>query len=539
MGERGIRHREGLTPHPTAHSQFEMNESRTLTLGRWTLDVERSAFGIVRGPSGGTDMKPSTDTDTLSTQANEAVDNPVVGIDQSAGDFQYDVNYEFDAGTGLSEKTVEYISAVKKEAPWILEFRKKALKTFQSMPLPTHWATKDLENIDFDKIRYYLAQGQKPKRTWDEVPEDIKKTFERLGIPEQERKFLAGVEAQFDSEAAYSNIKEIVAKQGVIFVNSTEGLREHPELFKKWFGKVIPTSDNKFAALNSAVFSGGSFIYVPPGVKVAQPLQAYFRINAENFGQFERTLIIADEGSEVTYMEGCTAPKFSTSTLHSAVVELVALKGAKIQYITVQNWAPNVYNLVTKRGIAHEEAEIKWIDCNLGSRLTMKYPGVVLKGRKARGEVISIALANDGQHQDTGAKMIHAADETTSTIVSKSISVGQGRATYRGQIHIPKHLKGCKNNTECDALLINTNSRTDTYPAITVRGDKHATQHEASVSKVSEDMIFYMQQRGLTEAQAMSLAVNGFINDLARQFPMEYSVELKRLIDLEMEGSVG
>jgi len=469
----------------------------------------------------------------------EEAANPVAGIDQSRGDFKYDVAYEFDAGTGLNERTVDYISAVKKEAPWIREFRHNALKVFNSKPMPVHWATRDLENINFDKIRYYLAQGQKPKRTWDEVPDDIKKTFERLGIPEQERKFLAGVEAQFDSEAAYSNVKEIVAKQGVIFLNSTEALREHPELFRKWFGKVIPTGDNKFSALNGAVFSGGSFIYVPKGVKVAQPLQAYFRINAENFGQFERTLIIADEGAEVTYMEGCTAPKFSTSTLHSAVVELVALKGAKIQYITVQNWANNVFNLVTKRGVAHEEAEIKWIDCNIGSRLTMKYPGVILKGRKARGEVISIALANDGQHQDTGAKMIHAADETTSNVVSKSISVGQGRATYRGQVHIPKRLKGCKNNTECDALLINTNSRTDTYPAITVRGDRNYVQHEASVSKVNEEMIFYMQQRGLTEGQAMSLAVNGFINDLARQFPMEYSVELKRLIDLEMEGSVG
>lgn len=485
-------------------------------------------------------MKPPTDTETLPVAPeSEAVENPVVGIDQSIGNFSYDVKYAFDAGSGLTENTVRYISSVKQEAPWILDFRLKAYRTFLEKPMPTHWATKDLENIDFDRIRYYLAQGQKPKRTWDEVPDDIKKTFERLGIPEQERKFLAGVEAQFDSEAAYSNVKDIVAKQGVIFLNSTEALREHPDLFRKWFGKVIPTGDNKFSALNSAVFSGGSFIYVPKGVKVAMPLQAYFRINAENFGQFERTLIIADEGAEVTYMEGCTAPKFSTSTLHSAVVELVALKGAKIQYITVQNWAPNVYNLVTKRGLAMEDAEIKWIDCNIGSRLTMKYPGVVLKGRRARGEVISIALANDGQHQDTGAKMIHAADETTSTIVSKSISVGQGRATYRGQVHIPKHLKGCKNNTECDALLINTNSRTDTYPAITVRGDRHAVQHEASVSKVSEEMIFYMQQRGLTEAQAMSLAVNGFVNDLVSQFPMEYSVELKRLIDLEMEGSVG
>ncbi len=491
-------------------------------------------------------MKPPSDLlappDALlesEVDTSVAMENPTVGIDQTAGDFTYDVKYAYDAGSGLSEDTIRYISDVKKEASWILDFRLKAYQTFLSKPMPTHWATKDLENIDFNKIRYYLSQGTKPKRTWDEVPDDIKKTFERLGIPEQERKFLAGVEAQFDSEAAYSNVKDIVAKQGVIFCNSTEALREHPELFRKWFGKVIPTGDNKFSALNSAVFSGGSFIYVPKDVKVAMPLQAYFRINAENFGQFERTLIIADEGAEVTYMEGCTAPKFSTSTLHSAVVELVALKGAKIQYITVQNWANNVFNLVTKRAIAMEDAEVKWIDCNIGSRLTMKYPGVILKGKRARGEVISIALANDGQHQDTGAKMVHAADDTTSVIVAKSISVGQGRSTYRGVVHIPKHLKGCKNNTECDALLINSNSRTDTYPAIVVRGDTHAVQHEASVSKISEDMIFYMQQRGLTEAQAMSLAVNGFVNDLVRQFPMEYSVELKRLIDLEMEGSVG
>jgi Fe-S cluster assembly protein SufB len=461
-------------------------------------------------------------------------------IDREKGNFRYDVDYEFDAGTGLTEKTIDYICDVKDEPDWIRQFRKDALKKFLEKPMPTHWASKDLENIIFDNIRYYLSQGgQKPKRTWDEVPEDVKRTFERLGIPEQERKFLAGVEAQFDSEAAYSNIKEAVGKQGVIFMGSTDGLKEHPEIFRKWFGKVIPTGDNKFSALNSATFSGGSFIYVPPGVKVSHPLQAYFRINAENFGQFERTLIIADEGAEVTYMEGCTAPKFDTATLHSAVVELVALKGAKIQYITVQNWSNNVFNLVTKRGLAMEDAEVKWIDCNIGSRLTMKYPGVVMKGRGARGEVISIALAGDGQHQDTGAKMIHAADDTTSNIVSKSISIGTGRATYRGLVNVPRHLKGCKNNTECDALLINTNSRTDTYPAITVRGTGNACQHEASVSQVSEEQIFYMQQRGLTEAQAMSLSVNGFVNDLVRQFPMEYSVELKRLIDLEMEGSVG
>lgn len=467
-----------------------------------------------------------------------ATDN-AINIDRSAGDFSYKMDYEFDAGTGLTEQTIDYISDVKEDPDWVREFRKEALRKFESMPMPTHWASPDLENIVFDNIRYYLSQGTQPKRSWDDVPDKVKETFERLGIPEQERKFLAGVEAQFDSEAAYSNIKAAVGEQGVVFVGSAEGLKNHPELFKKWFGKVIPTGDNKFSALNSAVFSGGSFIYIPPGVKVKHPLQAYFRINAENFGQFERTLIIADEGSEVMYMEGCTAPKFETATLHSAVVELVAMKGAKIQYITVQNWSQNVFNLVTKRGLAHEDAEIKWIDCNIGSRLTMKYPGVIMKGRRARGEVISIALAGDGQHQDTGAKMIHAADDTTSNIVSKSISLGSGRSTYRGLVQVGRHLKGCKNNTECDALLINTDSRTDTYPAITVRGKENACQHEASVSKINSEQIFYMQQRGIPEGAAMSLAVNGFVNDLVQQFPMEYSVELKRLIDLEMEGSVG
>lgn len=472
----------------------------------------------------------TTETATVQSIAREK---------EEIGNFRFPEKHKYDAGYGLTEATIDYICDVKNDPDWVRAFRKKALGVFESKPMPTHWASADLNNIDFDKIRYYLSSGDMPKRSWDDVPDEVKQTFERLGIPEQERKFLAGVEAQYDSEAAYSNVKEAVSEQGVIFVNSTEGLKEHEDIFRPWFGKVIPTGDNKFSALNSAVFSGGSFIYVPPGVKVKHPLQAYFRINSENFGQFERTLIIVDEGAEVTYMEGCTAPKFETSTLHSAVVELVAMKGAKIQYITVQNWSSNVFNLVTKRGLAHEDAEIRWIDCNIGSRLTMKYPGVIMKGRRARGEVISIALANTGQHQDTGAKMIHAADETTSNVVSKSISVGEGRATYRGQVLIPKHLKGCKNNTECDALLINTHSKTDTYPAITVRGNQHATQHEASVSQVSEDQIFYMQQRGLSEAAAMSLSVNGFINDLVREFPMEYSVELKRLIDLEMEGSVG
>jgi Fe-S cluster assembly protein SufB len=473
-------------------------------------------------------------TNTLDTETREAIN-----IDRSKGDFHFPERHKFDAGRGLTEKTVDYICDVKNDPQWVREFRHKALQVFRDKPMPTNWATKDLESIDFDIIRYYLSDGEKPKRSWADVPADVLETFERLGIPQQERAFLAGVEAQFDSEAAYSNMKEELTKLGVIFVNSTDGLKEHADIFRPWFGKVIPTADNKFSALNSAVFSGGSFIYIPKGVKLKQPLQAYFRINSENFGQFERTLIVADEGSEVMYMEGCTAPKFETATLHSAVVELVALKGAKIQYVTVQNWSSNVFNLVTKRGLAMEDAEVRWIDCNIGSRLTMKYPGVIMKGERARGEVISIALANTGQHQDTGAKMIHAANNTTSNVVSKSISVGEGRSTYRGQVHIPKHLKGCKNNTECDALLINSRSRTDTYPAITVRGNQHATQHEASVSQVSEDMLFYMQQRGLSEGQAMSLAVNGFINDLVREFPMEYSVELKRLIDLEMEGSVG
>lgn len=460
-------------------------------------------------------------------------------FDKAKGNFSYPERHRYDAGSGLTEKTIDYICDVKKEPAWIRAFRKQALKIFESKPMPTHWATDKLDSIDFSKIRYYLSDGERPKRSWDEVPDDIKRTFDRLGVPEQERQFLAGVEAQYDSESAYSNMRDELREQGVIFVNSTEGLIEHEEIFRPWFGKVIPTGDNKFSALNSAVFSGGSFIYIPKGVKLKHPLQAYFRINSENFGQFERTLIIADEGSELMYMEGCTAPQFETSTLHSAVVELVALKGAKIQYVTVQNWSSNVYNLVTKRGVAHENAEIRWIDCNIGSGLTMKYPCVVLKGRKAKGEVVSIALANSGQHQDTGAKMIHAADETTSNIVSKSISIGSGRASYRGQVYIPKGLKGCKNNTECDALLLHANSRTDTYPAITVRGNRHVVQHEASVSQVSEEMLFYMQQRGIGKAAAMSLAVNGFINDLVQEFPMEYSVELRRLIDLEMEDSIG
>ncbi len=465
--------------------------------------------------------------------------NIKLGFERDIGDFKFAEDYAYDAGLGLNEDVVKYISSVKGEDEWVLNFRLKALKTFFAKENPLNWANPQIAKIDFQKIRYYLAKGAKKTRSWEEVPHDVKTTFEKLGVPEQERAFLAGVEAQFDSESAYSNMKDHLSKLGVIFVDSTEGLMKYPEIFRKYFGKIIPPSDNKYSALNSAVFSGGSFIYVPKGVKVSQPLQAYFRINAQNFGQFERTLIIADEGSELMYMEGCTAPKFDEGNLHSAVVELVALKGAKIQYVTVQNWSNSVYNLVTKRGMAEENAEIRWIDCNVGSGLTMKYPAVVLKGEGASGEVLSIALANKGQHQDTGAKMIHLANNTTSNITSKSISIADGRASYRGLVYMPQNVKGCKNNTVCDALLINSNSRSDTYPAITCSGQSNFIHHEASVSKLNEEQIFYMRQRGLSEQQAISLSVNGFVNDLIREFPLEYSVELKRLIEIEMEGAVG
>ena len=448
-----------------------------------------------------------------------------LNFSSEAGNFSYAENYAFDAGVGLNEETIRYISKVKNEDAWLAEFRLKALKIFSEKENPTHWATSRLNELDFSKIRYYLAKDKKNSRTWDDVPDDVKKTFERLGVPEQERKFLAGVDAQFDSESAYSSMKEHLKKQGVIFVGPDEGLKKYPEIFRKYFCSVVPVDDSKYSALNSAAFSGGSFIYVPKGVKVEQPLQAYFRINAE--------------GAELMYMEGCTAPRFETSTLHSGVVELVALKGAKIQYVTVQNWSNNIFNLVTQRGRAEEGAEISWIDCNVGSGLTMKYPTVVLNGKGARGEVVSIALANHGQHQDTGAKMIHLADDTTSNIISKSISIADGRASYRGMVYMPESVKGCKNNTVCDALLINSNSRTDTYPAIVCAGGENFVQHEASVSKLADEQIFYMRQRGLSEQEAMSLAVNGFVNDLVRRFPMEYSVELKRLIELQMEGSVG
>lgn len=454
-------------------------------------------------------------------------------------DFQYSVEYEYDAGYGLSHDTIDYISKVKNEDPWLCQFRHEALESFRRIKLPKWFNHPEVNNINFDSIRYYLAQDRIPKRSWDEVPENVKKTFERLGVPENERKFLAGVEAQFDSEFAYSRIKDYLENLGVVFVDSSTGLKKYPEIFKQYFANVVPVKDNKFSALNSAVFSGGSFIYVPPGIKVEQPLQAYFRINSVNLGQFERTLIVVGEGAELTYMEGCTAPKFETSNLHSAVVEIVALPYSKVQYITVQNWSSSVYNLVTKRAIAHHHADVRWIDCNIGSKLTAKYPAIILNGEYAHGEVLSIAVAADEQHQDTGAKMIHLANNTYSNIVSKSVSIGSGIATYHGVVRCKSGISGCRNKTCCDALLLNSESKAATYPRIITDGKDNVVEHEASVSRISDDQIFYMMQRGISKKNATSLSVNGFINDLVREFPMEYSVELKRLIELETENFIG
>lgn len=460
-------------------------------------------------------------------------------VDKQAENFRFDVKYAYDAGYGLSHDTIDYIADAKGDALWVRQFRHDALEVFFKKDLPNWFEYEDVKQLNFDNIRYYLAQDKQPKRSWDEVPEDIKNTFERLGVPEKERRFLAGVEAQFDSESAYSRMKEHLEKLGVIFVDSTVGLNKFPEIFKKYFASVIAVGDNKFSALNSAVFSGGSFIYVPRGVRVEQPLQAYFRINSANFGQFERTLIIVDEDAELTYMEGCTAPKFESSNLHSAVVEIVALPRAKVQYITVQNWSNSVYNLVTKRAIAHEQADVRWIDCNIGSKLTTKYPAIILSGEHAHGEVLSIAVASNGQQQDTGAKMIHLADNTCSNIVSKSISIGDGCAVYHGLVRCRPGTKGCKNKTCCDALLLNSNSSTATYPKIVTDGRGNSIEHEASISRITDEQVFYMMQRGISKKNALSLSVNGFVNDLVREFPMEYSVELKRLIALETERFIG
>jgi len=438
---------------------------------------------------------------------------------------------------GLSKDTVREISKLKDEPEWMLDFRLRAYDVFMKKPMP-QWGG-DLNKIDFQNIFNYAKASEKTEKNWDDVPENVKNTFDKLGIPEAEKKFLAGVGAQYESEVVYHSLREDLAKQGVLFLDTDTALKEQPELFKKYFAKIIPPEDNKFAALNSAVWSGGSFIYIPPGVKVDMPLQAYFRINAENIGQFERTLIIADEGSEVHYIEGCTAPVYSSESLHVAVVELVAHKDAKLRYTTIQNWSNDVYNLVTKRAYAYEGATVEWIDGNIGSKLTMKYPGIYLMGRKAYGETLSIAFAGKNQHQDTGAKMVHLAPDTTSKITSKSVSRANGRSTYRGLLKVAKGATNVKSTVRCDALLLDDTSKTDTYPYMEIDQEDATVTHEATVGKIGDEQIFYLMSRGFSEEEALSLIVNGFMEPFTKELPMEYAVELNRLIRLEMDNSVG
>ncbi len=440
---------------------------------------------------------------------------------------------------GLSEEVVRQISELKEEPEWMTDIRVKAFKHFSERPMPTWGNTSMLEEIDFENICYYLKSSDSTERDWEDVPDDIRSTFERLGIPEAEQKWLSGVTAQYESEAVYHSIREDLEKQGVIFLDMDSGLKEYPEIVKKWFCSVIPYSDNKFSALNTAVWSGGSFIYVPEGVHVEMPVQAYFRINAKNMGQFERTLIIADKGSSIHYVEGCTAPSYSTDSLHSAVVELVALPGSHIRYSTIQNWSSNVYNLVTKRGIAHEDAKIEWVDGNIGSKLTMKYPAVILKGEGSHAEVISVAYSGEGQHQDAGAKIHHLASNTTSKILSKSISKNGGRGSYRGMVTVSPKADNCKLNVVCDALILDEGSRSDTYPTMEVANPSARCEHEASVSKVSDDQLFYLMSRGHSEEESLAMIVNGFFEPFTRELPMEYAVELNQLMALEMEGSIG
>ena len=440
---------------------------------------------------------------------------------------------------GLSEEVVRQISELKEEPEWMTDIRVKAFNHFSERPMPTWGNTSMLEEIDFENICYYLKSSDSTERDWEDVPDDIRNTFERLGIPEAEQKWLSGVTAQYESEAVYHSIREDLEKQGVIFLDMDSGLKEYPEIVKKWFCSVIPYSDNKFSALNTAVWSGGSFIYVPEGVHVEMPVQAYFRINAKNMGQFERTLIIADKGSSIHYVEGCTAPSYSTDSLHSAVVELVALPGSHIRYSTIQNWSSNVYNLVTKRGIAHEDAKIEWVDGNIGSKLTMKYPAVILKGEGSHAEVISVAYSGEGQHQDAGAKIHHLASNTTSKILSKSISKNGGRGSYRGMVTVSPKADNCKLNVVCDALILDEGSRSDTYPTMEVANPSARCEHEASVSKVSDDQLFYLMSRGHSEEESLAMIVNGFFEPFTRELPMEYAVELNQLMALEMEGSIG
>jgi Fe-S cluster assembly protein SufB len=445
----------------------------------------------------------------------------------------------FKSERGLNAKVVESISKMKGEPQWMTDFRLRAYEIFEEKEMPRWAAQGALDDIDFQNIFYYVRAADKNVRDWDDVPEYIKNTFDKLGIPEAEKKFLAGVGAQYDSEVVYHNIREDLEKLGVIFVDMDTGLREHPEIVQEYFGTIIPPADNKFAALNSAVWSGGSFVYVPAGVKVEIPLQAYFRINTENMGQFERTLIIAEEGSYVHYVEGCTAPIYTTDSLHSAVVEIIVKKGARVRYTTIQNWSNNVYNLVTKRAAAYQDAVMEWVDGNLGSKLTMKYPSVYLMEPGAHGEILSLAFAGPGQHQDAGGKIIHGAPDTTSTIISKSVSKGGGRTSYRGLLKV---YPGCDNavaNVRCDALMIDEDSRSDTYPTMEIDADNVTVGHEATVGKLGEDQLFYLMSRGIPEVEAAKMIVNGFVEPIVKELPMEYAVELNRLIELQMEGSVG
>ncbi|WP_414638894.1 Fe-S cluster assembly protein SufB [Actinophytocola sp.] len=443
----------------------------------------------------------------------------------------------FEPKRGLSARVVEEISALKDEPEWMRKYRLKALKHFDNRPMP--WWGADLSDIDFENIYYFIRSTEKQAQNWEDLPDDIKGTWDKLGIPEAEKKYLGGVSAQYESEVVYHKIKEDLDQQGVLFTDMDSALRDHPDIVKEYFGTIIPPNDNKFAALNTSVWSGGSFIYVPKGVHVDIPLQAYFRINTENMGQFERTLIIVDEGAYVHYVEGCTAPIYSSDSLHSAVVEIIVKKGGRCRYTTIQNWSNNVYNLVTKRAKAEEGATMEWIDGNIGSKVTMKYPSVFLMGEHAKGEVLSIAFAGEGQHQDAGAKMEHLAPYTSSTIVSKSVARGGGRTSYRGLVKVAKRAHHSKSTVKCDALLVDQISRSDTYPYVDIRTDDVSMGHEATVSKVSEDQLFYLMSRGLTEDEAMAMVVRGFVEPIARELPMEYALELNRLIELQMEGAVG
>jgi Fe-S cluster assembly protein SufB len=446
-------------------------------------------------------------------------------------------NSVFKSKKGLDRDVVSQISAMKGEPQWMLEFRLKALDHFQRRPMPT-WGA-DLSELDLDNIFYYVKPSQGESKSWDDVPEAIKQTFDKLGIPEAERKFLAGVGAQYESEMVYHSIQDHLSKLGVIFVSIEDGLRKYPDLFREYFSTVIPIEDNKFAALNSAVWSGGSFVYVPKGVKVDLPLQAYFRLNVANIGQFERTLIIADEGAQVHYVEGCTAPTYTTNSFHSGVIEIIVKRGARVRYSTIQNWSTNVFNLVTQRAMVNEEATMEWVDANLGSKVTMKYPSCYLVGKGAYGEILSVAFAGPGQHQDTGGKMLHFAPHTSSKITSKSISRGSGRASYRGLVKVFKGAEGVRSNVVCDALLLDPRARSDTYPTIEIDEDDVSIGHEASVSKVGEEQLFYLMSRGLSQEEATTMVVSGFIEPLVKELPMEYAVEMNRLIQLQMEGSVG